>query len=103
MVGFATLLSPLDQQECLLENLYVAPAYARNGIGTALVSACERLVEEQRKSALALHVYKDNVEALSLYKSRGFAPEFGAVAAHRMGKEVPQGHFRMHKCVLKPG
>jgi putative acetyltransferase len=52
-----------------VEGLFVAEAFCRRGIGTALVDAAKR-----RHPVLTLGVYEKNAPALAFYESQGFVP-----------------------------
>lgn len=51
-----------------LDDLYVAPAYAGRGVGSALLD----LVKAQRPHGICLWVFESNAAARSFYEHRGF-------------------------------
>ena len=71
--GYAMLAKSFSTEfgkRCIwLEDLYVADAFRRCGIGKAFF---EFLEEKYRDAILRLEVEVDNRNAVSLYKSRGF-------------------------------
>ena len=59
---------PVDDRECDLLNLAVAPGHRRQGIGRGLV----RALLESRQGAVFLEVRESNQAARNLYRSLGF-------------------------------
>jgi len=55
-----------------LYSIAVDPAYAGQGLGSQLLSACERDARSQHCVALRLEVRIDNLSAIALYEKRGF-------------------------------
>jgi ribosomal protein S18 acetylase RimI-like enzyme len=55
-----------------LTDLYVRPAHARRGIGTALLRACIAEWRLRQGDSIMLEVAKDNEVARTLYRSLGF-------------------------------
>ncbi|OXS28080.1 MAG: hypothetical protein BCS36_01780 [Desulfovibrio sp. MES5] len=74
-IAFAAVCRP--EGEDLLAALFVAPAYWRKGIGSALL----RHVLGGR-NRLRLDVYRANTGALAFYKSMGFAPVGESLCGH---------------------
>ncbi len=60
---------PVDDRECDLLNLAVAPGHRRQGIGRGLVRA---LLESRPGAAVFLEVRESNQAARNLYRSLGF-------------------------------
>ena len=73
LVGFAhTLLDEAPQWGALLDNLHVAHAHARRGIGTRLLrSAAAAVVERRPGSGLHLWVLEQNRAAQAFYRANG--------------------------------
>jgi GNAT superfamily N-acetyltransferase len=58
----------------VLDNIAVAQAFRRRGVGSALIREAERWVRAQGASWLELGVYEFNQEARAFYQSLGYAP-----------------------------
>lgn len=65
--------SPFDEVSHELHRFYVAPAFRRLGIGRALMQSVMVDVEERRKSRLLAHTTIYMADAISMYRSFGFA------------------------------
>lgn len=59
--------------EAYVERLVVSPAFARRGMARRLLAAAEDLARDAGKETLGLHVSGENLPALRLYESEGFA------------------------------
>ena len=90
MVGVAYVATMLSAEHCgmvaWLEELYVAPDYRSQGIGTALVSAVLARARETGIVAMDLEIDVSHNRAESLYRRFGFRPLDRA----RWVKELPQ-------------
>jgi ribosomal protein S18 acetylase RimI-like enzyme len=58
----------------VLDNIAVAQAYRRRGVGSALIRDAERWVRGRGASWLELGVYEFNDEARAFYQSLGYTP-----------------------------
>lgn len=56
----------------ILNDLYVPPAYRRQGVARALIQAAIALVQERGDKGLSLQAMPDNLSAQALYESIGF-------------------------------
>jgi len=82
LVGVATALlrtAPnfpvfIAQTWGVLDNIAVAQAHRRRGVGSALIRDAERWVRAQGASWLELGVYEFNHEARAFYQALGYAP-----------------------------
>jgi ribosomal protein S18 acetylase RimI-like enzyme len=74
LAGFLLLTRPDDSTGTHYRGLTMAVArdYRRQGIGSALLAAAQRLVETCREDGLLLTVYKNNEPAIRLYERFGF-------------------------------
>ncbi len=70
--GFVLLQGVLDEAEVM--TLAVRPAARRAGLGRVLVEAAAACAVRSGVAVLHLEVAADNVAALALYASAGFAP-----------------------------
>jgi ribosomal-protein-alanine N-acetyltransferase len=70
LAGYLVLSSVLDEGD--IDNVAVAPAYRRRGLGDALVEDAVRRGRERGLSFLALEVRAGNGPALRLYEKHGF-------------------------------
>ena len=68
MVGVATYV--IDAEECELLTLHARSQF--EGIGTAMVTAVERVARQAGCTRLWLVTTNDNVDALRFYQRRGF-------------------------------
>ena len=67
------LLDSLELRPCwLLNDLYVAPAYRRYGVGEALLEAARAHAQATGACALQLDTAKSNAAAQSLYERLGY-------------------------------
>ena len=75
-VGFAALRLAsclfYDTPYAGLTELYVEPAFRRQGVGRALIDTVERLAREAGAKHLVLLTDFDNIAAQSLYREMGF-------------------------------
>ena len=76
LVGFTQLYPSFSsgsmQRLWILNDLFVAPAARRNGIGAALMAAAEAFAREAGARGLLLATQKTNATAKALYASRGW-------------------------------
>ena len=70
LIGYAALSAILDEGN--LDNIAVAPAHRRRGVGETLLEAVIRRCREQQLSLLYLEVRASNRPALDLYEKHGF-------------------------------
>jgi ribosomal protein S18 acetylase RimI-like enzyme len=76
VVGGCQLLRMLDEPGYLyLVGFYVRPGWQGRGVGRKLLQALTELCLDLGSEGLVLTVGLDNVRALELYKSAGFAEE----------------------------
>lgn len=71
LLGYIGASVVLD--EAYVSDLAVSKAARRKGVGTELLSCCERLCRERGSSFLSLEVRKSNAAAVALYQKAGFA------------------------------
>jgi ribosomal protein S18 acetylase RimI-like enzyme len=55
--------------------LYVAPAYRRRGIGSALIHRAEAWAQARGDQQVGLQVFQHNMPALRLYEKLGYQPQ----------------------------
>lgn len=76
LVGFVQLYplfsSTQMQRYWLLNDLFVAEAYRRQGFSIALIEAAKRLCKETKAAGMFLETEKNNVEGNHLYPKTGF-------------------------------
>lgn len=77
VVGFIDLQKTQDfftgRANCHINNLAVAAAYERRGVGKALMAHAEEWAREHRCTLLTLAVFPGNERARALYEADGFA------------------------------
>ena len=75
-VGFVQLYPTFTsigvRRAWILNDLFVAPAARRQGVGRALMDAARRMAEETGAAWLELATAKDNARAQALYRSSGY-------------------------------
>ncbi len=59
-----------------LEAIALAPEAQGKGVGTALISAAERMAQERGATCLTLHVFEANTHALKFYERLDYIPEY---------------------------
>lgn len=68
-----------------MQHLFVKPRARGQGVGAALIAACERHAKSQRCSYLTVGTHPDNRQAAQVYRATGFevipppGPRFGKV------------------------
>lgn len=76
LVGFTQLYPSFSsgamKRLWILNDLFVAPAARRNGIGGALMDAAESFARDSGARGLVLATQKTNATAKALYESRGW-------------------------------
>ena len=78
VVGNVTLTQMLYVSDrWIISNVAVARPYRGRGIACSLMSAALDLVREWRGKVVTLQVRDDNVSALHIYQTMGFAALFG--------------------------
>jgi ribosomal protein S18 acetylase RimI-like enzyme len=78
-------------EDCWLEDLYVAPAARRLGLGRALVQRALDRARERGCHRVELDTNEDNHDAIGLYRSLGFSDTAkGASRSLFFGARVPQ-------------
>ncbi len=80
VVGFCAVVAPardedLGPRACEVAAIYVDPSRWRSGIGTALLDAAVRRLDDGRWDEAALWVFRDNPRACSFYAKHDFAPD----------------------------
>jgi ribosomal-protein-alanine N-acetyltransferase len=75
LAGFCILHVETSRRRLVgyIVTLDVAPAYRRRGVATELMQAVERVAVAEDCSAMLLHVYTENLAAVSFYRGLGFA------------------------------
>ncbi|WP_225333829.1 GNAT family N-acetyltransferase [Halomicrobium urmianum] len=63
-----------DADRGIVENIYVTPAHRGCGVGSELLAAAERTLEERGVDAVALDVMADNESARRFYRRHGYEP-----------------------------
>jgi ribosomal protein S18 acetylase RimI-like enzyme len=76
LAGYALLAVRKGGVGARLYSLAVDPAYARRGVGRALLQACERYARAHGNRVLRLEVRYDNASAIALYEMMGYR-QFG--------------------------
>lgn len=73
-VGWRELFDPFALRAGCpwVTDLFVHPDARSQGVGSALLSACEAAAEERHAARIALNVGTSNDHALALYRSHGF-------------------------------
>jgi ribosomal protein S18 acetylase RimI-like enzyme len=69
---YPTFSSVSLMPEWLLSDLYVHPAYRRQGIATALLGEAMQMVKQREDKGLRLEMLPENIPAQKLYESLGF-------------------------------
>jgi ribosomal protein S18 acetylase RimI-like enzyme len=62
-----------DETRGIVHNLYVAPGFRGDGIGSDLLDAAEAALEDAGASIVALEAMADNEAARRFYRRRGYA------------------------------
>jgi ribosomal protein S18 acetylase RimI-like enzyme len=88
LIGFSIVEWPAGQNESVayIQTLEVHPAFRGRGIGAELLVRAEESARAAGAHIIALHVDIENVAAISLYESRGYA---------RRGKE--EHYYARHR------
>jgi GNAT superfamily N-acetyltransferase len=66
-------LRRIDAQACEMKRMFVNPAAQRRGVGRALATALIRVAREEGYTSMCLDTSIGQAEALTLYRSLGFA------------------------------
>ena len=72
LAGYALLSLRKDSQAVRVYSIAVDKRFARRGVGSALLQACEKYARGRQKSRLTLEVRYDNAPAIALYEKWGF-------------------------------
>ncbi len=79
LAGFAQLYpsfsSTAMKRVWILNDLFVAPAQRRSGVGRALMAAAEDFARATEAKGLVLATQKTNAPAKALYAARGWKPD----------------------------
>ncbi len=67
---------------CLIEDLYVVPAWRGNGVGRALVARAIAEAERRGCAEISVSTGRDNRAALSLYRGMGLLEEYVLLEKH---------------------
>jgi ribosomal protein S18 acetylase RimI-like enzyme len=75
LIGFSIIEWPAGQNEltAYIQTLEVHPAFRGRGIGAELLVRAEESARAAGARSIALHVDTENVAAIHLYESRGYA------------------------------
>ncbi|WP_226012648.1 GNAT family N-acetyltransferase [Halomicrobium salinisoli] len=63
-----------DADRGIVENIYVTPAHRGRGVGSELLAAAERTLEDRGVDVVALDVMADNEAARRFYRRHGYEP-----------------------------
>jgi ribosomal protein S18 acetylase RimI-like enzyme len=63
------------KRKWLLNDLFVAEAYRRHGVGRALMNQVKEFALETKAAGILLETTKDNLNAQALYESLGYVKE----------------------------
>jgi [ribosomal protein S18]-alanine N-acetyltransferase len=74
--GYALLALRKSSQALRVYSIAVDARFARRGVGTALLQACEKYTRQHKMSRITLEVRYDNQPAIALYEKWGFR-QFG--------------------------
>ena len=72
LLGSAVVFYHARKSMARLYSLVVDPAARRNGVGCALLQACEGAARVRGRVGVVLEVWEDNQAALTLYKKNGY-------------------------------
>ena len=72
LAGYALLSLRKDSQAVRVYSIAVDARFARRGVGSALLQACEKYARKHNKCQLTLEVRYDNAPAIALYEKWGF-------------------------------
>jgi len=72
----------MSEDERFLFDIYVEPEHRGRGVGRWMLETALKRTREQGFTRVALHVLRDNVPALSLYRSLGFQSPDDSGGAH---------------------
>jgi ribosomal protein S18 acetylase RimI-like enzyme len=80
VVGFCSVVAPardddLGRRACEVAAIYVSPARWRSRLGSALLDAAVRRLDDGRWDEATLWVLQDNPQARRFYAKHGFAPD----------------------------
>ncbi|HYP74960.1 MAG TPA: GNAT family N-acetyltransferase [Polyangiaceae bacterium] len=64
----------VTQSWCVLDNIAVAQAFRRRGVGSALIRAAERWARHRGANWIELGVYEFNEAARAFYQALGYGP-----------------------------
>ena len=64
-----------DLKTVCLDNIYILPAYRRQGVATMLFTEVERWAKEQGAVRLELHTWEFNKSAIAMYQAMGMTPQ----------------------------
>ena len=76
LAGYALLSLRKGSRVVRIYSIAVDARYARRGVGSALLQACEKYARLHKKKQLILEVRYDNAPAIALYEKSGFR-QFG--------------------------
>jgi ribosomal protein S18 acetylase RimI-like enzyme len=98
LVGFCALERSRDPDAvpgvAELTAIYVDPAAARSGYGTALLSAAMAAAQARAFSQVSLWVLASNGSARAFYEARGFATDGTAIAKQHAGLSLDEIRYR---------
>jgi len=95
VVGFCAVAAPARDEDLgprayEVAAIYVDPGRWRSGVGTSLLDAAVRRLDDGHWDEAALWVFRDNPRAQSFYAKHGFAPD----GALRGDPDVPEVRLR---------
>ena len=95
LAGFCILHVETSRRRLVgyIVTLDVAPEFRRRGVATELMAGVERVAAAEECSAMMLHVYAENLGAISFYRGLGYSTLHTAVEFYGDGLDA----FVMHK------
>ena len=104
VVGFCSVVAPardddLGPRACEVAAIYVDPGRWYSGVGTALLEAAVRRLDDGRWDEATLWVLKDNLRARRFYAKHGFTPD----GALRRAADDEPPEVRLRRSLLIAG
>lgn len=93
--GVPVALGATEQGDDEISDLWVSPAHAGKGLGSALLAAMEAVILMRGHDSARLQVLTGNTRALGLYRHRGYAVTWqGRQFDPHLAIEIDKTHMR---------
>ena len=87
LIGYFAVRADKDDEGVFISKFYLKKDFRGNGVGRLMMNEVLEYAKEIGKKSICLNVFKDNTDAINIYKKMGF------VIAGKIKTDIGQGFF----------